>query len=930
MSQIINIGSCENVINFTANYVAGSLNKLALISGGKRPFLFIKKQLTNIKQTSFFPPECFTNDEFVESTIFDNTDFIKISDIEAAFIIFEIVKNDFPYLLKDKFSFVSFIDWSFEIFYFIEQLDLEMVSEDKLKTIKANAEIGYDVPETINELLKNIFQIRKIFHETLDKTSKITKGYSFLKATSFNVDVLSKEFDEIILITPFYLYKTEIEIFKKLYKESKLTILTQGNPKEYTVLENLYKHFGQNILIRKQKKNDYQLNIYSAPDDQSQAALLKNLISKYSDEQLDKTIVVIPDTQILQAVVSEISAVTDKYNVAAGYPISKTAVYSLLDSIIEAQLSKKDNYYYSKDVIKTLTNPLFKNMRFFQDSSLSRIVVHKIEKSLGQSSNSNLSGKTFISFQDILNDTNLINEITFTASEVIGQVYCQKVAGILNEIWKSFFSSWENVDNLYLLSDTISLFLEKVHRLSAASSYPLNVEAIDILLSISKQIKFGDLCKVKFEKEELFSLFRKLTKDKKIILPGSPLKSLQILGLLESRNLPFENVFIVGMKDSSLPAIKKEASLIPKDIMYALGIEITKKEYEIQKYHFNKIISGAKNVTLIYPDNDKDERSRFVESIIWEKQLAQKDINTINVSKFVLPKFTVKISLKRKYKKTKEIKEYLVKLPYTYSKVDTYLNCRLKFYFMYVLLLDNAKEVGQEIDASDIGNFIHDFLKETFYEKLTSQEVQNANFEQHFLETLKNKFDNSASFKFREDAFMIQEVLVHRMRKFLHNEKFRRYKIFACEKRYTSDIVLESGKIYNLESRIDRIDEIDNSYSIFDYKTGNIKANIVNKKHFENLKIFNRRNIKKAISSLQLPMYKYVFEKSTGLKSFACGIYNVKTADINLFPQENEIYEKCIDMIKFLIDEINQEDYFEFDKYDITNCKTCQYFYICR
>jgi hypothetical protein len=545
MSQIINISSDENIIDFATNYVASSLNKLALITGGKRPFLFIKKQLANIKQVSFFPPECFTNDEFIESIIFENTNSIKISDLEAAFIIFEIIKKDFSHLLKDKFSFISFMDWSFEILYFIEQLDLEMVSEDKLKTIKANAEIGYDVPESINELLKNTFKIRKLFHKTLDKISKITRGYGFLKATFFDADILSKGFDEIILITPFYLYKTEIEIFKKLYNASKLIVFTQGNPKEYSSLENLYKQFGQNIPNVKSEKSGYKLNIYSAFDDQSQGTLLKNLISRYSESQLDKTLIIVPDSQILQAVVSEISSITDKYNVAAGYSISKTAVYSLLDNIIEAQLSKRDNYYYSKDVIKILINPLSKNMRFFQESSISRIVVHKIEESLKQDSNSNLSGKIFISFQEILSDTNLINEITSTTSKILGDISTQKIVDILNEIWTTFFSFWENVDNLYLLSKTIALFLEKVCRLSAVSSYPLNVEAIDILLSISKEIKFDSLCKVKFNKQELFSLFRKIVKDKKIVLPGSPLKSLQILGLLESRNLFFENVFVV-------------------------------------------------------------------------------------------------------------------------------------------------------------------------------------------------------------------------------------------------------------------------------------------------------------------------------------------------------------------------------------------------
>ncbi|MDR0676651.1 MAG: PD-(D/E)XK nuclease family protein [Elusimicrobiota bacterium] len=930
MSQIINVSNDENIIDFTTNYIANSLNKIALISGGKRPFLFIKKKLANVKQVSFFPPECFTNDEFVESIIFDNTNSIKISDLESSFIIFEIIKKDFPSLLKDKFSFLSFMDWSFEILYFIEQLDLEMISEDKLKTIKANAEIGYDVPESINELLKNIFKIRKLFHETLDKTSKTTRGYGFLKATSFNVDALSKGFDETILITPFYLYKTEIEIFKKLYKASNLTVFTQGNPKEYSTLENLYRQFGQNIPNVQSKKNNYKLNIYSAFDDQSQGALLKNLISGYSERQLDKTLIIVPDSQILQAVVSEVSSITDKYNIAAGYPISKTAVYCLLDNIIEAQLSKKDNYYYSKDVIKILINPLFKNMRFFQESSVSRIVVHKIEKALKQDSKSSLSGKTFISFQEILSDVDLIKEVSFAASKVLGSISSQKIVEVLNEIWESFFSAWENVDNLYKLSNTIVLFLEKVYRLSATSSYPLNVETIDILLSISKEMKLDSLCKVKFEKQELFSLFRKIVQDKKIVLPGSPLKSLQILGLLESRNLSFDNVFIVGMKDSSFPAIKKESSLIPKDIMYALGIEIAKKEYEIQKYHFNKIISGAKNVNLIYPDNDKDERSRFIESLIWEKQLAQKDLNAINASKFVLPKFPLKQFLKKKYKKTKEIKEYLSNLSYTYTKIDTYLDCRLKFYFMYVLLLDESKEIGQEIDASDIGNFIHSFLKETFHENLSSKEVQDLSFEQYFLDTLKNKFNNCVSFKFREDAFMIQEVLVHKMKSFLYYEKTRQYKIFACEKKYISNIMLKSGDAYSLESKIDRIDELNGTYSILDYKTGNMKTNIISKRHFENLKAFNRQDIKKAVNSLQLPMYKYIFEKSTNIKNSICGIYDIKKTDINLFPQEDVIYEKCIDMVKSLIEEISQEDYFEYDKNDTTNCKTCKYFYICR
>ncbi|MCA6072870.1 MAG: PD-(D/E)XK nuclease family protein [Endomicrobium sp.] len=930
--KIINIDFGENIIDFTSEYIFKSVKKIALVSGGQRPFLFLKKKLAQKHKNAFFFPDFFTNDEFVEKIIFDNTNLIKISDIEAAFMIFEIVKTDMPQLLNGNHSFAFFIEWTFEILSFIEQLDLENISEEQLKAVKANADIGYDVPENINNLLKSIFTIRNTFHNALEKSSRTTKGYSFLKASLIEANMFAYSFDEIILIAPFYLHKTEMEVFKKLFKIGKLTILIQGNPKEYGVLENLYSTFGQTFPEIKNKKNECKLKIYSAFDDQSQGSLLKNLIKTYSEKDLDKTVVIAPNSKMLQSVISEISVVTDYYNVSVGYPSEKTAVFSLLNAVIEAQLSRRGRHYYSKDIMKVLTNPLLKNMRFFGESVISRIVAHKIEKALNQDSMSCLSRKTFVSFEEIIEEKQLINDICLTIAEAWEYVYLEKIIKILNEIFEIFFISWEKIDNFCVLSDTLSKLLEKIYSLSAVSSYPLNIEAMEILLSLAKEIKFGEVAKVKFNNEEILNIFKKLIKNKRIALPGSPLKGLQILGLLESRNLSFENVFVIGMIDSEMPAIKKDYSLVPKDIMYALGIEMAKKESEIQQYHFNRLIAGAKNLNLIYPDNDKEERSRFIESIIWNKQLESKDINIVKINKFILPKFSIKYSIKRKYAKTKEIKEYLKNMSYSYSKIDTYLSCRLKFYFMYVLLLDEGMEIGQELSGSDIGNFIHDFLKGALHEGLDIKELQSLEFEKEYFEKLENKFNNFASFKFREDAFMIKEVLIHRMNNILSCERERKYQsIYACEEKYVSKIKTESRESYNLNCRIDRIDTDGKCYMIFDYKTGYMDEKTIKKKSFTLLSDnFDRQNIKKAIKSLQLPLYKYIFEKETNFTVSECGIYDVKKAEINEFPKEQEIYEKCINVIKSLLDEINSGDKFEFDETDSASCKQCKYFYICR
>ncbi|MDR2676422.1 MAG: PD-(D/E)XK nuclease family protein [Endomicrobium sp.] len=933
-SKIINIDIHDNIIDYVSEYIMRLSGKTLLISGGRRPFVFIKKKLAEKYSKSFFSPEFLTNNEFIEKIIFENTKFVKISDIEASFMIFKIIKNSVPQLLNKKKSFVTFMEWSFEILSFIEQLDLENVSKEKFKLIEANAKIGYDVPENINNLLKNIFKIRKSFHNVLEKSLKITKGYSFMRAMTFSADLLTENYDEIILMAPFYLHKTEIEIFKKIYNNKKLVLFVQGNPKKYGILGHIYTEFNEPLPNMQNKKDNYNLNIYSAFDDQSQGAILKNLIKNYSEDDKDKTVIVVPDLTMLQSVISEISVITDKYNISAGYPAEKTAVFSLLNSIIEAQILRKDKYYYSVSIVKILTNPLIKNFNFLGENYISKIISYKVEEALLQNSANSLNGKIFVSFDEIINEKQIIGDISSALADVQKYFSAGEIVKILQEIFIIFFKSWENITTFNKLSNVLHIFSKKIYAFSNVSSYPLNIESIELLLFLAKDFKFGgDISKVRFKSEDILNILKELIKNKRIPLKGSPLKGLQILGLLESRNISFDNVFIVGMTDSAVPMIRKEYSLIPRDIMYTLGLEMSQKEFEIQQYHFQRLISGSKNLHLIYPDNEKNERSRFIELLIWNKQQENNNINIIKVNKFALHKISAQDSSKQKYKKTKEIREYLRNMHYTYTKIDTYLNCKLKFYFKYVLLLDQNIKIGKEFSRDDMGNFIHDFLKDVLHENLNSRELQVAEFKKEYFKRLHNRFSNFHKFKFREDSFMIKDVLMYRMGKLLHYEKMRVYKsIYACEKEYISNIKTLFGATYNLSCRIDRIDTDGENYMIFDYKTGVVFDNIISNKYFKltSNNFLNRQNIKKGIKSLQLPLYKYIFEKETKYNASECGIYDLRRVRIIGFPQEQEIYDKCIDIIKIILDEINNEENFEFTKDDNTNCKNCQYFYICR
>jgi len=937
-SEIFNIPFSDNIIDFVSAYLAGKGGETAVVSGGKRPFLFIKKKLALSKRSSFYPPLFFTNDEFIDGIIFENTDCAKVADIEAAYMLYKCVSTQAPELLKGGagLSFAEFMPWAFEILSFIEQLDLESVPREKLKNIKANAEIGYDVPENINLLLKNIFAIRDSFHGALEKNSLCTKGFSFLKASGFDAQTLSRGFGEIVLLSPFYLHKTETEIFKKIFAAGKLTVIIQGNPGEYETLGKIYSAFGRVPAEQKKHDDGFELNVYSAYDGQSQAALLKNLINRVPEQDLENTVIVVPDEKLLQPVISEISDEVKEFNVSAGYPASKTAVFTLVKDMVLAQLSRKVKLYYAKDIMKSISNPLVKNMRFSKNSSLPAIIAHKLEESLDSSSEGNMSGRAFIGLEEIAGDENFIREICNTAGKNGAAAGAGEVRRVLNDIFAFLFAGWEKIETLEECAAVLTAFTGKLSDFGALDGYHLNSDAAEILLHAASDMRCGEVSKLRFMQSDVLNIFSDMIKDKKIALPGSPLKGMQILGLLESRNLSFKNVFVIGMTDSSMPAIKKESPLVPRDIMLSLGIEMAGREYEIQSYHFKRLAAGAKTLNLIYPDNEKEERSRFIEQLVWKKQAEKGDISAFEAKSFTPVLFPSARCGRRAYAKTAGVKEYLKKMKYSYSRIDAYLRCRLEFYFRYVLGLDEGTEVGEELSGKDIGTFVHKFLQSSFHEGITSKQVQSKEFGELYTANLLKHFDEAPAMKSREDAFLIKEVLEHRMNRVLDFERSRDFgSVYACEREYDSEIETNTGK-YALHCIIDRIDRSGIKYSIFDYKTGRVETTPISKRFVELISGgYDREKVKKAVKSLQLPLYKYIFEKNEGLQVSECAVYDVKKAETvdffgNAADNAEAVFGGCMNIIRNTLDEINSGDKFEFDEKDAPDCANCAFFYICR
>ena len=312
-SKIINISLNDNIVEYTAKYllnltsdIENDFGKIAVVMTSKRPSLFIKRDLAKQINKPFIPPKFFTFEELVNS-ISGLRNKKKISKIDSSYIIYDIIHNNLKSSNFYQYTYSSFFQWANEILNFINLLDLEQISNDKLLNIQMQADIGFDVPKSINDLLKNISFIREEFHKRIELLNKTTTAYSYYNAAK-NIETYFKDFDRVILFNPYYLNKSETEMFKVLFNADKLDIIIRGNKNNWQYLNKIYRDFNSVPKTVRDSLTD-NIQFYSAYDGYSQACLVKNLVQKVPQNELKDTVVIVPDNTILQAVTSELYSV---------------------------------------------------------------------------------------------------------------------------------------------------------------------------------------------------------------------------------------------------------------------------------------------------------------------------------------------------------------------------------------------------------------------------------------------------------------------------------------------------------------------------------------------------------------------------------------------------------------------------------------------
>lgn len=944
MERIITYSLAENFIQNLSHYIEENflnrgkdITKLAFVFGGKRPSLFLKRELSKKIGKGFFSPHFFSVDEFVEYILYKKEPFLKISDLDACFTIYTLAKELTADVLKGQEGFSKFLPWAREVISFIEQLDLEDIRIESLKGIQEKARIGYDVPEGINRLLESIITLREAYYAVLKKKGVYSRGLIYLLASQYIHNTHFDEFDQIFFCGLFYLHKTEQEIIKTLYDVGKAVFFFQGSSSEWSMLERVSRKLSSPIVPRRAVPERYTLHMHSAFDVHSQVCTVREILRRV--ERLDNAVVVVPQVENIIPLLSEISGYVSDFNISMGYPLKRSSLYSLFECIFKAQDTKKDNEYYAKDYLRVLSHPLIKNLRILPHPSITRVLVHKIEEILVGIEKTSIGGMMFIKLPDIQNFRNLYDLALSTMKKMDIEVGYDELKAAVGRLHDLLFYCWEQIATLKDFSLSLEQFLDTLVQKSFLGNYPLNLKMAEKIFSIREEFYCASFNQEPFTKEEIFKIFIHKLENEMISFSGSPLKGLQILGLFETRSLNFENVIVMDANESVLPNLKIYEPLIPREVMIMLELNSLEKEEEIQRYHFRRLISGAKNVYLIYQQRPDKEKSRFIEEIIWNKQKSTQSFESLQVSR---TSFSVRtLPKKTEIKKTPEVIQFLEKREYSASSINTYMRCPLRFYYQYVLGLKEREDLLEETEAVDIGIFVHGLLEESFSRFVGKKPYIGEKFKKDFFDTFSNRFAEEFEKKMKSDSFLIKEMLIFSLRRFLESERKRAVlEILALEKTFKGKIEV-AGRPFNFKAVIDRIDRLtDGHVMILDYKTGSTEN--IPEKDVEKIESagFMREALKKTVKSFQLPLYLYFVGRQESYKDtkLNAALYSIRDTRIHmLFKVEEDcvqkdkfmnVYLKCLDSL--MCDILNPNFPFKADEEDTRQCENCAFFYLCR
>jgi ATP-dependent helicase/nuclease subunit B len=839
-----------------------SFQNVVFVLPSQRAKVFVKQTFKD-KISVGFLPEMLNIEQFIQQV----SGVQKADNIQLLFHFYTIYKS----VEKNPDSFDTFSSWALTVLQDFNEIDQHLIN-----------------PTDIFIYLRDIERLRKwSVKGTFKETELIKDHYSFLEKLSIyysafyqflideNIGYQGLMYREAFKKIDTFLNKNEDKKiffigFNALNKAEELLfqkVLENGNSEIYWDIDETFFNSTHQAgkFIRKYKKEwkyfeNKKLkslgNTFLAPKKIEVIGAAKNNTQiKYIGEILEKntnfknTALVLADETLLPITLNSLPKNIEAINITMGYPLKDIPTTNLLFSIFQLFISqeklqkKSVNQFYYKDII-----------RFFKHQSIYGLIA-SVDAFTSEIAKEN---------QTFINENRLAKFLENQTPEVENVVL-------------NLFKPFDNVINFIdRVLDLINLLKEEVDALEKEYLFRFYTVFTQLKTLQNEFQYFTDL-------KILSQFFKQLIASESLSFQGEPLKGLQLMGMLETRVLDFENIILASANEGVLPASSQQNSFIPFDVKIEFGLPTYREKDAIFSYHFFRLLQRAKNIFILYnTEHDvfgSGEKSRFVTQL----EMIRTDI----VQKIVSPKvLSQKVKLKE-ISKNNLVFDRLRELAhngFSPSSLTNYLYNPMAFYKQKILRIKEFDDVEETVAYNTLGTVVHETLDELYkpfigkfltvdaiseMEKITKDLVVK-HFKIHFkngdLRTGKNRLIFEVANRFVVN-FLAQE-------KKLLKDQNNQLKIIATEENLSAKIEIEGIDFpIKIHGNVDRVDELNGEFRIIDYKSGMVKSSELKVLNFAELR---EREQYKAI---QVLLYAFLYTKSkkyNSSKNLKGGIFSFK------------------------------------------------------
>ncbi|MEI6049986.1 MAG: PD-(D/E)XK nuclease family protein, partial [Bacteroidota bacterium] len=557
--------------------------------------------------------------------------------------------------------------------------------------------------------------------------------------------------------------------------------------------------------------------VINTSSDVAQVKLISQLIRELPELTPDNahhTAVVLADENLLMPVLTSLPENIGDINITMGHPLKQTLVYTFMKHLMDLQrtatIVNGVALFSHKDVISILKHTL-----------LAELLSDSIDKLINDITKTNLTW---------------VPSDLFARSEHLIRLFRKPLTpALLSEYFKDILSF-------------ITLTDEKKQDSSGKYSVQQNIRnefIYRVVQSINRLETIVNNSDVSFTTDTYIRILDRMLRIQSVPFSGEPLSGVQIMGILETRALDFKNLIILSVNEGVLPAVSSGSSFIPFSLREAFGLPSVNHQESIYAYHFYRLLQRAENVTFIYNSNSEGlrsgEMSRFLIQMKYETAM-KPDFMNLNFE--IRTQGSIRECLER-------TEEHVLQLNSRFpdrskdsilspSAINTWLNCRMKFYYRYINRLKEPEKVSTDIDPAMLGNILHEIMRSIYHDyigQVLTGEMLNSIIrnKQHLASitnaAINNKFKNGRDGLISGNELIVRDVLMAYLLRILHTDKnIAPLTILNLEDSFSFILsTLSNGSQIEILTggTVDRIDIVNGVTRIVDYKTGTV-ADMIN------------------------------------------------------------------------------------------------------